>query len=445
MSRQELKAVLAIALLYVIRMLGLFMVLPVLPLIGPDYVGGTPMAIGLALGIYGLSQAILQIPLGLLSDRFGRKPVIYAGLTVFVVGSVVAAFATSIEVIILGRLLQGCGAISSSLLALVADVTRTENRTKAMAIVGISIGSSFGISLVLGPLISGTFGLSGVFGITALAGVAGIFVLALAVPTPTVMSYPSNGRLALDKLRGVLLDANLMKTTLGVFMLHYLLMSAFLVFPEVLERAGFAPAEHYQIYFWLLLVTFIAMGPFMWLSEKPGFGRYLMLLMIVAFAVSQYMLANVVTTMLIIAMMGLFFMAFNLLEVILPAFVSRIVHAGERGTAMGVYSSCQFFGAFMGGLVGGWLLEKWDISMLVYVNASFCVLWFLVALGLNGFEHFASVTYEIEAEDNRSADQVVKELLSLSGVVEVALVEEERVAYLKVDSAIWNEDSLCTV
>jgi MFS family permease len=187
------------------------------------------------------------------------------------------------------------------------------------------------------------------------------------------------------------------------------------------------------------------MGPFMWLAEKQGFGRYLMLVMIAAFALSQVMLANVVTALLVITVMGLFFMAFNLLEVILPAFVSRIVHAGERGTAMGVYSSCQFLGAFMGGLVGGLLLEMWDISVLVYVNAACCVLWFITALRLNGFEHFASVTFEIEAEDERPADEVVKALLSLSGVVEVALAEGERVAYLKVDSAIWDEDSLCTV
>jgi len=444
-NRQELKAVLAIALLYVIRMLGLFMVLPVLPLLGPEYAGGTPMAIGLALGVYGLSQAILQIPLGLLSDKFGRKPVIYAGLSVFVIGSLVAALATSIEVIIIGRLLQGCGAISSSLLALVADVTRTENRTRAMAIIGISIGSSFGISLVLGPLISNQFGLPGVFAATAVAGIIGIVVLARVVPTPAIASKQANARLALDKVRGVLLDGNLMKTTLGVFMLHYLLMSAFLVFPQVLQQAGFTAAEHYQIYFWLLIVTFVLMGPFMWLSEKPGFGRYLMLLMIAAFALSQIMLANVVGMIFVVAVMALFFMAFNLLEVILPAFVSRIVHAGERGTAMGVYSSCQFFGAFMGGLVGGWLLEMWDISTLVYVNAACCLVWFVVALKLNGFENFASVTYEIDAGDERPADEVTKALLSLSGVVEVALVEEERVAYLKVDSAIWNEDSLCTV
>ena len=170
-----------------------------------------------------------------------------------------------------------------------------------------------------------------------------------------------------------------------------------------------------------------------------------MLLMIAAFGLSQVMLANVGTMIFVVAVMALFFMAFNLLEVILPAFISRIVHAGERGTAMGVYSSCQFFGAFMGGLVGGWLLEMWDMTTLVYVNAVCCVVWFLISLRLNGYENFASVTYEIEPEETRPADEVTKALLSLAGVIEVALVEDERVAYLKVDSATWNEDSLCRV
>jgi MFS family permease len=442
MDRQELSAVLAIALLYVIRMLGLFMVLPVLPLLGPEYDGGTPMAIGLALGVYGLSQALLQIPLGFLSDRFGRKPVIYSGLAVFIAGSLVAAFATTIELVIVGRLLQGCGAISSSLLALVADVTRTQNRTKAMAIVGISIGSSFGISLIIGPLISAQFGLSGIFVATAMAGVLGIIVLAKVVPTPSVIIKRANSRFDLSKIRSVFVDANLMKTTLGVFMLHYLLMAGFLVFPKVLTQAGFVEQDHYQVYFWLLIVTFLLMGPFMWLAEKPGFGKYLMLSMIGVFAISLGMLANVSTMVLVVIAMGLFFMAFNLLEVMLPAFVSRIVHAGERGTAMGIYSSAQFFGAFMGGLVGGSVLQWWDMSTLVYVNIACCALWLISSLKLNGFEKFASVTYVIDTEDMRPDKEVKEALLLLSGVIEVALLDSERVAYLKVDSALWNEDSL---
>jgi len=445
MNRQELKAVLAIALLYIIRMMGLFMVLPVLPILGPEYEGGTPLAIGLALGIYGLSQAILQIPLGLLSDKFGRKPVIYSGLVLFILGSLVAAFADSIEIVIVGRLLQGCGAISSSLLALVADVTRTENRTKAMAIIGISIGSSFGISLVIGPLISNQFGLSGIFAATAVAGVIGIIVLARLVPTPSVVSRQVSSKLKLAKIRAVLSDNNLAKTTLGVFMLHYLLMSGFLIFPQVLAIAGFVEQEHYEVYFWLLLVTFVLMGPFMWLAEKPGFGKHLMLAMIGIFAASQVLLVNAGSMVPVIVGMALFFMAFNLMEVILPAFVSRIVPAGERGTAMGVYSSCQFFGAFMGGLVGGWLLQVWDMTTLVYVNAACCMLWFVFSLRLNGFENFATVTYFVNAADTRPANEMTEALLSLSGVIEVALVEEERVAYLKVDSAQWNQESLCSV
>jgi MFS family permease len=381
MNSQEIKATFSIGSLYVVRMLGLFMVLPVLPLMADSIAGATPFLIGLALGAYGLSQALLQIPMGIWSDRLGRKTVIIAGLLVFILGSVIAGLSESIYGIIVGRLLQGCGAIASSLLALVGDVTAPNNRTKAMAIVGMSIGASFGIALVLGPFLSVKCGLSGLFLITALLGALGVLV-ALTFPGET--QAPRRDVWDLAGFRQVLKDANLTRVTLGVFALHYLLMSSFVAFPLLMASTGQIPAEsHHFYYLGLLVVTFVLMGPLMRMADKPGRALPIALAMIAAFTIANVVLALDHHFYGVMLGMALFFMAFNLLEVVLPAMLSRIAPGSYRGSAMGVYSSAQFAGAFFGGAMGGLIAGGWQITYVLWVNALICVAWFLFTMGLN--------------------------------------------------------------
>tara|TARA_R110002072_G_scaffold150059_2_gene298167 strand:+ start:19478 stop:20875 length:1398 start_codon:yes stop_codon:yes gene_type:complete len=445
MNAQELKAILSIALLYVVRMLGLFMVLPVLPLMADSIEASTPFLIGLALGAYGLSQAVLQIPMGIWSDRFGRKKIIGTGLVIFIIGSLVAGFATDVYGIILGRFLQGCGAIASTLLALVGDVTRSEHRTKAMAIVGMSIGASFGIALVLGPWINSMLGVEGMFFVTAGLGVLGLLVL---TTFPSADSHRGSDQpitgvnpesfLYLAKLKDVVKDAGIMRTTFGVFVLHYLLMSSFVVFPLLMHDTGeIEVASHHLYYFSLLLVTFVLMAPLMRLSDRTGYALPLALGMICTFIAANVVLASSGTFYTVMLGMVLFFMAFNLLEVVLPAIMSRIAPAGYRGTAMGVYSTAQFAGAFVGGALGGFIAGGWEITYVLWVNALICLIWIGVTMGLasNGriSDKVETLVYSYAGNTARSSQEVLKAVLSVRGVLDAELVESEEIAYLKVN------------
>ncbi len=382
MTSQEIKATLSIGSLYVVRMLGLFMVLPVLPLMADSISGATPFLIGLALGGYGLSQAVLQIPMGIWSDKFGRKRVIVAGLMVFILGSLIAGFADSIYGIILGRLLQGCGAIASSLLALVGDVTQPQNRSKAMAIVGMSIGASFGIALVLGPFLNVLFGDSGLFLVTAFLGMAGVLV-ALTFPSQT--SQPRQDQWSFEGFKHVIKDGCLLRVTFGVFVLHYLLMSSFVVFPVLMASTGEISQEQHHLYYLSLLVaTFIVMAPLMRMSDKGGWALPITLAMIGTFFVANVILAIDSHFYGVLFGMLLFFMAFNLLEVVLPAILSRVAPGQYRGSAMGIYSSAQFAGAFVGGALGGLIAGGWEITYVLWLNGLICLVWLSASIGLRG-------------------------------------------------------------
>lgn len=447
MNRSELRTIASIGLLYVVRMLGLFMVLPVLPLVSADQLHHiTPFLVGVAIGAYGLSQALLQIPLGLLSDRVGRKPVIFGGLAMFVIGSLVAGLSTNIYGVIAGRFLQGCGAIASTLLALVSDVTRVEHRTKAMAGIGISIGLSFGVALIVGPFVYHVGGISGVFLFSAVAGVFGIVVVATLVPTPTVRSHNPQTGVSINLIGDVLGSKDLRRTQVGVFMLQYMLMSSFIAFPIVMRRTGqITDAEHYVIYFWLVLITFIVMGPFMHLSDKPRYTKPMMLSMIGLFLASALLLAGVRDYYPVLASLVVFFMAFNLLEVIMPALVSKLSAARARGTAMGVYSTCQFAGGFVGGTLGGFIVSRWDITYLMYFNALICALWLLYATGLARPGNFRTVACRLSGTGQLSTSEIVDALLSVPGVLDVAWLAEERLAYLKVDGDTYDEGRLAAL
>ena len=463
MNQQELSATSAIALIYLIRMLGLFMVLPVLPLIAPNLLGATSLLIGLALGIHGLSQSLLQIPLGILSDRWGRKPLIIAGLLMLVLGSLVAAVSTHIYGVILGRFLQGCGAISGVLLALMADVTRVDQRAKAMTLLGLAIGSSFGLALVLGPLIAASQGLRGLFVTTGILGLVGLLLVLTLVPTlgPRSGTHPGThpGKLpSLTRCLSLVTDMGLWRINLSIFLLHFLLLSSFMAFPLLLKATGhIEDSQHFIYYLAMLGGSFVLMSPLMWLADRVLDARLMMLGLALSLAISfGLMMTQDAGHLWWLPLVGmtLFFMGFNLLEVLLPAQLSKGVAAELRGAAMGAYTTCQYLGVFAGGLVGGWLVSEGrsvaaDISDLLWVNTALCGLWALLIFTLPSLRHISSRTLIL---DTGSAQEIVDRLVSVSGVIEASIIERsieegakegaKSLIYLKVDERLFDDENL---
>ncbi len=383
MTALERRTVSALVLLYSFRMLGLFMVLPLLALYAADLPDATPGLIGLAIGAYGLTQAALQIPLGWLSDQVGRKPVIVGGLLVFVLGSVIAATADSLWGIVLGRALQGAGAIASTVMALLADLTSEEQRTKSMAIVGISIGLAFAVSLVVGPAIAAAGGLSTVFWVTALLAVGGILIVLFLVPNPSAVPVVHSDVGAKPRLVGrALRNPELLRLDFGVFTLHFILMASFLVVPGALEQlAGVDRAHHWQVYLPVLLLSIVGMALLMRVSERGGRPREMFLSGIVMLAVAILVIGLAAGPYTLYFGLLLFFTGFNFMEATVPSQVSKTVFAGGKGTALGIYSTCQFFGTFAGGAGGGWMMQYFGAIGVVGLCAGLAAVWFLLALG----------------------------------------------------------------
>lgn len=379
----QVRVVGSLAVLYMLRMMGLFLVLPVLALYGHQYEGATLALLGLALGIYGLSQAALQIPLGLLSDIWGRKPVIFMGLLMFICGSLVAAYATTIEGLILGRFLQGAGAIAGAVMAMVADLTTEEHRTRAMAIIGASIGVSFGLALAIGPWVASLGGIQAVFLCTAFAAGAGILVLLFWVPSaPRIAAIPEE-RLS---IWATLKNTQLFRLNWGIFTLHALLMSSFVVVPGILEgRLGIARGDHWLVYLVILVASFVCMIPLITRMEKRNWVKQVFLFAIIALALSLSALALFLQIQILpLAWLMLFgfFVAFNLLEATLPSLVSKLAPKKTRGTALGIYSTSQFLGTFVGGVVGGYASDAWGPLVALLISASMALFWLVVASGM---------------------------------------------------------------
>lgn len=435
MTSNERRSVISIALLYVTRMLGLFMVFPVFMLYGQELEGATSFLLGLAIGAYGLSQAIFQIPFGALSDRFGRKRLIHAGLLLFCLGSVVAALSTSIYGVILGRFLQGAGAIAGVLMALLSDQTSEDSRTKAMAVIGMSIGVSFSIALIAGPFVAQWSGLHGIFWLTAVMALLGMVWLHFLVPTSVQHTAHRDGLVFRDQLSEVLKDHDLLRLNFGIFALHLCLTALFVAVPRVLaNQAGLPKDDHWFVYLTVMVLSFFAMVPFIILAEKkrkmkPVFLGAILLLMTALLSLLW------TQTNLWFCWFSLFafFMAFNLLEASLPSLVSKQCPAGGKGTAMGVYSTAQFLGAFVGGAVGGWVLNRFDESGIFVLCAAMCAAWWLVALSMRKPNPETSMTLPLSnLVDRRHAEQISAALSAVRGVEEAVVIFEDRVAYLKV-------------
>ena len=423
-------------MLYVFRMLGLFMILPILVLYGSEYEGATPFTLGIALGVYGLTQALFQIPMGLLSDYFGRKAIIVLGLVIFAIGSFVAAFSTSIEGVIIGRAMQGSGAIASAIMAMVADLTTEENRTKAMAAIGASIGLSFTIAIIVGPPVAALAGLQGVFMLSAILAIVGIGILIFGVPTPS-------GRRSHKEIGAIptlfvetLKNRQLLQLNWGIFTLHAVLMAFFVAIPTLLEGEVLLDRDrHVWVYLPVLLLSFIAMLPLMLVSEKKRKVKTVFVASIALMVVSIGVF-TVVGTSLGVALLALvlFFVAFNFLEATLPSWVSKVAPAGAKGTAMGIYSSSQFLGAFAGGTVGGLLLSLYSTQVVLLSCGALLVVWFCIALSMLPPKYLQNMCYEV-TQGFKYIDQV----LALKGVEEAKHSSDEGMLYLKVDKRYFNE------
>lgn len=445
MNRLEKRSVVSIALLYASRMLGLFMVLPVFILYGGELEHASAWLIGLAIGAYGLSQSVFQIPFGALSDHFGRKKLIFAGLLLFFAGSVLAAISTSIYGVIAGRFLQGAGAIASVLMALLSDLTSEESRTKSMAVVGMSIGISFSIALVLGPLLAQLGGLQAIFWVTAGMAVVGMACLYWLVPSPMNSIQHRDTRLFKDQLKDVIRNPELLRLDLGIFILHMILTAMFIAVPmSLVERAGVSASEHWWVYLSIMLLSFFAMVPFIIVAETKGKMKQIFVLAIALLAASSAVAVVAQQALLWFWIcLFVFFMAFNLLEASLPSLVSKLSPAGGKGTAMGVYSTSQFLGAFVGGLLGGLLLSNYGEQGVYWFSAAAGLVWLVVAFTMRPplLQTGLSVHFS-EAYDEAQASKIASVYTSVKGVEEVVAIPGERIAYLKVVKAELEEAQL---
>ncbi|MDD2814760.1 MAG: MFS transporter [Thiotrichaceae bacterium] len=438
MTASELRATLALASIMVMRMLGLFMVLPVFAIYASQLEGVTPTLAGIAIGVYGLTQTFLQIPFGMLSDRFGRKPIISLGLGIFALGSVIAALSHGIVGIIIGRALQGTGAISSALLALTADLTQEEHRTKAMAIMGISIGMSFVVALVLGPVLSRWIGVLGLFWVSAVLAIIAIVVLYKVVPQPLQSRFHSDAEPVPAKFKRVLQDPELLRLDAGIFLLHLLLTALFVTLPMSLKDV-LPPEQHWLVYLSTLVAAVIAMMPFMMIAERYRRLKQVFIGAIAVLALSQLGLGFVQHSLWgMVIMLFLFFTAFTLLEATLPSLISKIAPADSKGTAMGVYASTQFFGAFLGGVLGGWLQQHYSHSAVFLIGSGLATIWLGLAITMKNPRYLSSQLLNVGVLEAHQAQLLVKKLLEIRGVVEAAIAAEEGVAYLKIDKAAVN-------
>jgi MFS family permease len=440
----ERRAVFSLASIYALRMMGLFMILPVFALYAQTLEGYAPALVGLAIGIYGLTQAILQIPFGMASDRFGRKPVITFGLIIFVIGSVVAATADSMMGVIIGRAIQGAGAIAAAVMALTADLTREEQRLKGMAVIGMSIGMAFAFSLVAGPVLNVWIGVDGIFWLTAVLALGAIGVLHYIVPSPVRSSFHRDTQTAPAQIKNVLRDGQLLRIDFGILVLHMMLTATFVVLPLALrDNAGLASEHHWYVYLPVMVVAMGLMVPFVIIAEKKRrmkavFSAAVLILAVaeVAFMLFDHSLAGLVFGLF------LFFIAFNILEATLPSLVAKVVSPDNKGTAMGVYSTSQFAGAFFGGSLGGWLYGLGGLEAVFAMCAVMGVVWFFVAATMQSPRYLSSHLVRVGPVSDEQARHLVGELTRVTGVAEAVVIPEDGIAYLKVDLRALDREAL---
>ena len=438
----ERRAAYSLSGLFGLRMLGLFLILPVFALYAEGLPEVTPLLIGLAIGAYGLTQALLQIPFGMLSDRIGRKPVLIGGLLIFAVGSVVAASAETIYGIILGRFLQGSGAIAAVIMALAADLSREQKRLRIMAFIGISIGVAFAVAMVLGPLLNNWIGVPGIFWLTAILALVGILVVIFVVPTPQESHMHRDAEADPGQIGKVIREPELLRLDFGILTLHMSLTAMFLAYPLALAQHVDA-AYHQWVYLPVMLLSMAAMVPFVIIAEGRRHMRPVFIGAVAALGLASLLLYRFDTALTgLLAGLFIFFTAFNLLEATLPSLVAKTAPGERKGTAMGVYSSSQFIGAFLGGALGGWFHTHYGIEGTFLFCAVMAGIWLLVAWSMADPNYLSNYLLRVGKLDEIQVADLASRLRSLDGVADVVIIPEDEIAYLKVDLKQVDQDEL---
>ncbi|TCB35210.1 MFS transporter [Acinetobacter sp. ANC 4910] len=431
MNSLERRSTFALSSIFALRMLGLFMIIPVFSVAGQSYQHATPALIGLAVGVYGLSQAILQIPFSLIADRFSRKPLVVLGLLLFAIGGAVAAMSDSIYGVIIGRAIAGAGAVSAVVMALLADVTREEQRTKAMAAMGMSIGLSFVVAFSLGPWLTSLVGISGLFWVTTIMGLAAIAMLLLV---PKVTRHHKNFQQGyLAQLKQVLKMSDLNRLHVSVFALHLLLTAMFIYVPsQLIEFAKIPLAKHGLIYLPLLVISLFFAFPSIIVAEKYRKMRSIFLTAIAGIILGLITLIfGYESKYILLIGLGLFFIAFNVMEALLPSWLSKVAPIQSKATAMGVNASSQFLGAFFGGTLGGQLLMLNNTALGWSILTAIAIIWLFISFGLAQPRYLSSLVLRLP--ENKQTDEWTSQLLAIRGIEEVVVMSDQQVAYVKVD------------
>lgn len=443
MSALELRASASLASIYGLRMLGMFLILPIFSIYAETLPGGeNHLLIGLALGAYGLTQAIFQLPFGMASDKYGRKRVIYFGLAIFALGSLVAWSATDIYTTIIGRAIQGAGAVSAAVTALVADLTREEQRTKAMAMIGGTIGVTFALSLVLGPALNQWIGVPGIFLLTGILAALAILVVKFVVPDPHASRFHSDAETAPGRLKEVLRNGQLLRLNYGIFALHAAQMAMFIVVPFAIKQtSGMSENTHWQIYLPVMAASFVLMLPGLLYAEKKARLKPVFLLAIAVMLAAQILFAVEIDDFWgIVISLVTYFIAFNLLEASLPSIISKIAPAAAKGTAIGVYNTAQSLGIFVGGAVGGYLSHYHGFSAVFVFCSILIAIWLALAISMAAPPAIRNRTFVIPQITPTRARELSSKLGSLQGVREAVVLPDEKVAILKVDAhTAWDE------
>jgi|TARA_B110000908_G_scaffold26007_1_gene29992 MFS family permease len=437
MSSTERRATISLASIYGLRMLGMFLILPIFAIYAQTLEGGQDHTmVGLALGAYGLTQVLLQLPFGIASDKYGRKKVIYIGMLIFIIGSVVAAMGTDIITVIIGRAIQGAGAVSAVVMALVADSTREEHRTKAMATIGGTIGVTFALSLVAGPLLNQSIGVPGIFWMTAILSAFAIGVVKFLVPDPIQSQFHSDAETAPTKIKEVIRNTQLLRLNFGAFSLHAAQMAMFVVVPFALkETSGMNENQHWIVYLPVLTISFVLMLPAIIYGEKRAKLKPVFIGAVATMLFAQLMFAvNIHSFWGVVTALFFYFLAFNLLEATLPSLISKLAPAASKGTAIGVHNTAQSFGIFVGAVFGGYLAGSYGFSSVFIFCSILMGIWLVAALGMKTPPSVKTKMYHVESLNENEAGVLKAEVEKMAGVEEVAVLAQESTLIVKINN-----------